>query len=131
MIIYTCIYFIFWWLFKVLKLVASCRNGLGDWECLELLPGITWNFWALLTQTLVSFNVIVYRSGLICLAHDQVWFILLYANTFHIILYDQVWVVSFFFFGNKKLYRQAWIFNLGIYIVQYSFYFFMVIGVQI
>lgn len=58
---------------QLLKLVHSSRNGLGDWECLALLPNISWNFWAVLTHTLLNFNVIVYRAGLICLAHDQVF----------------------------------------------------------
>ncbi|KAF6019258.1 NPHP3 [Bugula neritina] len=57
---------------KALKLIHSSRNGLGDWECLALLPNITWNFWAILTHTLLNLNVIAYRAGLICLAHDQV-----------------------------------------------------------
>lgn len=56
----------------MLKLVYSSRNGLGDWECLEMLPGITWHFWGIMTHTLLNFNVIAYRAGLICLLHDQV-----------------------------------------------------------
>ena len=57
---------------QFLKFVYASRNGLGDWECLELLPMMDWNFWAMLTHTLLNFNIIVYRAGLICLAHDQV-----------------------------------------------------------
>ncbi|KAI0213397.1 Nephrocystin-3 [Lamellibrachia satsuma] len=58
---------------KILKYVYASRNGLSETELFELIPVMTHNFWVPLEIALLDHFVLVYRSGLLVFAHEQVW----------------------------------------------------------
>lgn len=56
---------------QVLKLLCACRNGIGEWELMELLPDLGWHSWAIMSRSLEAHHIVRYRAGLVCIAHDQ------------------------------------------------------------
>ena len=57
---------------QVLKYVYASRNGLSETELFDLIPTMTHNFWVPLETVLLDHFILVYRSGLLVFAHEQV-----------------------------------------------------------
>lgn len=66
------LFVISWSYHQILKYVYASRNGLSETELFDLIPVMTHNFWVPLEIALLDHFVLVYRSGLLVFAHEQV-----------------------------------------------------------
>ncbi len=57
---------------QILRAIFASRNGLSESELFEILPGLTWNFWAPVSIALLDQHILMFRSGLLVFAHEQV-----------------------------------------------------------
>ncbi|XP_023932198.1 nephrocystin-3-like [Lingula anatina] len=56
---------------KVLQFIYASRNGMGEWELMELISDLTWNNWVVLYKDLVDRQVVTHRGGVLTIVHEQ------------------------------------------------------------